>query len=335
VVARLLASVKTMKIKSQTFFAYAPQCEQAKQALSDGAYCLYMHVAPRAQRSSGILQVCERELADGTDKSLRSIGSYISEMEQKGVCLYRPASNQYERGELEICEQFWPYVKETRRKETREFDLYKNHIRQALGARPCIFCRFSGADVSFSEKLYVRGVSLVQIDRALVLGCAAKYISLLNSPVGNLISRFSYFSDAIEEAGRPLSQQQNWEIVTVMMTKYEICWCVTYLVSALKAFEVNSLMAERILKFRLEDVASLGNLRKMNLLSGGQDKRLLYVSKIFIAAEHSRGIISSIWFKTPISNHLFAGACPIDCLMSEDLGRLEAIYKHMRSHAGC
>jgi len=71
--------------------------------------------------------------------------------------------------------------------------------------RPCILCRFSAADAIFAEKLFLRGITLVQISRALHLGCAANYTSLLNEPGGELIFRLSYFSDVIEQVVKPAS----------------------------------------------------------------------------------------------------------------------------------
>jgi hypothetical protein len=63
-----------------------------------------MYIATHAQRSNGRMPYKARGLASQADKSLRSVNTYIQEMVEKGICVSRPSLNQYESGELEICD---------------------------------------------------------------------------------------------------------------------------------------------------------------------------------------------------------------------------------------
>jgi len=200
--------------------------------------------------------------------------------------------------------------------------------------RPCILCRFSAADASFAEKLFLRGITLVQITRALHLGCAAKYISLLNEPGGELTSRLSYFRDVIEQVAKPTSVVENWPLIAVVMTKYELSWCITYLVSAVNLFRLTSREVEQVLRMPIEEASALSNERKLRELTEEQSVRFSCITRIFSAAEHSRGAIDLDWFATPNSNRIFGGQRPIDSMATSSSEELEAVCKHVRSLAG-
>ena len=225
-------------------------------------------------------------------------------------------------------------MKETGPKKTGEFESYKIAIKEALQMRPCILCRFSAADASFAEKLFLRGITLVQITRALHLGCAAKYISLLNDPGGELISRLSYFRDVIEQVIKPESSFENWPLISVVMTKYEIGWCLAYLDSAVKIFRLTSREVERVLRMPIEEASTISNERRLRELTDEQSVRLSCVTRTFSAAEHSGAAIGLDWLTTPNSNHIFGGQRPVDSMSTDNLEALEAICKHVRSLAG-
>lgn len=323
-----------MKIKSHTFFAYGPECEHARRVLSDGAFKAYMYIAAHVQRSTGRMPYQARDLAVKVQKSLRAMNTYADEMAEKGICNFRPALNQYELGEVEVCDIAWPYVKETNVQKPKELETYRFQIREAMRMRPCILCRFSAADSSFAERIFLRGISLVQITRALTLGCAAKYISLLKDPGTGTISRLNYFADVIEKVAKPLSDFQNWPLLTMVMMKYEIGWCVTYLGLAITTFKLTTIEAEEVLKLRINEISNFSHERKLRVLTEDQAARISCVARIFNAAEHSRGRIDSDWFATPNSSHFFGGRRPLDRMSTDSLEELDSICKHIRTLAG-
>ena len=137
---------------------------------------------------------------------------YIDEMKAKQVCVYRPALNRHRVGELEFTDAFWPYVKEESTFRKSDLQSFFFEIKEFLRMRLCVICRFSSADLSFAEKLYIRGVRTEHFKRAVILGCCRKYISLINRSDGELIAHLSYFSDAVDEASDPALLSTQWEI---------------------------------------------------------------------------------------------------------------------------
>lgn len=79
---------------------------------------------------------------------------------------------------------------------------------------------------------------------------------------------------------------------------------------------------------------ALGNERRLRDLTEDQAARVSCIARIFIVAEHSRGVIAVDWFATPNSNRIFSGQCPLDRMSTDDLEELEAICMHVRSLAG-
>lgn len=73
----------------------------------------------------------------------------------------------------------------------------------AVEARACINCDFTATDEQFAAELFRDGVSLEQIEQAIALACCRKYVGLINGTDNEMIHRFSYFRDAIEEVRDP------------------------------------------------------------------------------------------------------------------------------------
>ena len=61
-------------------------------------------------------------------------------------------------------------------------------------------CRFTAADEKMARELHQRGVTLAQVARAIWLGCARKYTTLLSSQAAAMpIASLSYFAAVIDE----------------------------------------------------------------------------------------------------------------------------------------
>ena len=56
-------------------------------------------------------------------------------------------------------------------------------VRELFLAPACVQASFSAADEKLALGLYRRGVSMEQITRAILLGCARKYVAMLNAGV--------------------------------------------------------------------------------------------------------------------------------------------------------
>jgi hypothetical protein len=92
-----------------------------------------------------------------------------------------------------------------------------------LGARACVKCDFGLPDEKFARDLFARSIPIEQIGRAITLGCSRKNASLLNGTDDDLIVRFAYFRDLIEEASE--TDPGYWkDIVNPLLTKLEAKW---------------------------------------------------------------------------------------------------------------
>ena len=102
--------MSSLKLKNPNgWFAAAREWHRALRKLSDGAFKLFVGIWLHAERASGRLAFRQAELAQALSKSRRSIGSYLEELEQKGVCRRFSAPNQYVDGILQVSEAYWPY----------------------------------------------------------------------------------------------------------------------------------------------------------------------------------------------------------------------------------
>lgn len=101
---------------------------------------------------------------------------------------------------IEICDEFWPFSKSSHGNSDAGVR-YVADIQALLQARACVECRFGTADERFAFLLFGKGTPIELVERAIGLGCARKYTSLLNGTDDKPILRLSYFRGMIEEAG--------------------------------------------------------------------------------------------------------------------------------------
>ena len=83
---------------------------------------------------------------------------------------------------LEIRDRFWPY----QRQQTPECTLapgteFVERVHVLFLAPACVQATFSAADEKLALDMYRRSVSMEQIAQAILLGCAPKYVAMLNA----------------------------------------------------------------------------------------------------------------------------------------------------------
>ena len=135
-------------------------------------------------------------------KSRRSIITYLEELRRHDVCTIRSAVNQHTGGEIEICDAFWPYERVPSGKGTSDEASYAEQVRRLFQARRCIKSSFSPADQKLAISFFRQGVGIEQVETALLLGCARKYIAMLNGTTSGPITSLGYFQDVVDEVGR-------------------------------------------------------------------------------------------------------------------------------------
>lgn len=219
-----MREIELMRVKHSSWFAAGPEVGQALMLLSDGAFRLYFYLCLQANRDTGSLTISYSDLARGLARSRRSIVTYLGELRRHGVCQVHSAVNQHQDNELEICDEFWPYSKVESGMKYQENETYFFQIKSLLAVRACVRCAFTAPDQKFAASLLARDVSLEQIERAIVLGCSRKYLSLLNGTDSGLIVSFVYFHDLIEEAGDQETPADYWAFLSLQVKRYEDRW---------------------------------------------------------------------------------------------------------------
>jgi hypothetical protein len=212
-----------MHIKGKTWFAAGPEVERALPLLSDGAFRLYFYLCLNASRSTGVISVRYKDVAQALQRSPRSIVTYFDELRDRGVCRVAPGANQHKCSEIEICPEFWPYVKDAKDEDLLQTQ-YVKRVQEHLAAHACVQCSFSEVDRVYAAQLMTSGISIEQVEHGIMLGCARKYVSLLNGNDSGPIRTFAYFRDLILEAGHEITPAGYWDYLRPQLVKLEQRW---------------------------------------------------------------------------------------------------------------
>jgi hypothetical protein len=215
------------KLKHLTgWFAAGRETARSILLLSDGAFKLYVYLCLNADRRTGRLNVKHCDLVRALGKSQRSVVTYLSELRREGVCNTNPARNQHLGGEIEICDAFWPYEK-AGPPATDTLAGYVERIRCLLRARSCVAASLTPADERLAAALFERKVTITEIEQAVLLGCARKYIALLNHESSDVIVSFNYFQNVIEEIRELNVPPQYWRHLQLRVDQLERQWTET------------------------------------------------------------------------------------------------------------
>ena len=126
---------------------------------------------------------------------------------------------------LEIRDRFWPY----QRQQTPERTLgpeteFVDRVRGLFLAPACVQASFSAADEKLALGIYRRGVSMEQITRAILLGCARKYVAMLNAGTRTPITSLQYFADIVEEVRESAIPKATGSRFDAKMARMEQQW---------------------------------------------------------------------------------------------------------------
>ncbi|HUE83523.1 MAG TPA: hypothetical protein VMM84_15565 [Pyrinomonadaceae bacterium] len=211
-----------MKLKQPTgWFAATHQMRQALDLLSDGAFKLFVFLSLTADRHTGCLHATQTALARALVKSRTSISAYLEELSAKGVCILKPAANQHQPGEIEIADAFWPYEKEIAgHSETA----YLEQISGWLAPHPIMRSSLAAAERHLLTEMFRKGVSLEQLERALLLGLTRKYVACLNGTATTPIYSFSYFLPLLEEVAQTKTPDSYWEYLRRRLRDLSATW---------------------------------------------------------------------------------------------------------------
>jgi hypothetical protein len=217
-------SAPRLQLKQPTgWFAAGREFSQALTLLSDGAFKLYVHVCLSADRRSGHLRAPLDHLARVMKKPPEAVAGDLGELEKQAVC----SMTWDDQGNpvLEVCDRFWPYQKQYPTGAVLQAETeFVARVRVLFLASTCVQASFSAADEKMAAGLYRRGVSLEMIARAILLGSARKYVSMLNADVRTPIASLEYFADVIDEVIRSPIPESYWEPLRSKVARMEQQW---------------------------------------------------------------------------------------------------------------
>jgi hypothetical protein len=183
------------------WFAAGASFRNALTLLSDGAFKLFAYLCLEANRHTGRVQTTHRELMAALSKSKQSIGSYIEELQTRGICNVIPAKNQYARTVFEITDDFWPYYRSTdNSRPASDQRTYVESVRQSFLSLGCVSGRFTVADEALAKHMHERAVPLAVIEDAMLLGACRKYEQwLCRQQISEPVQSLRYFEAVVAE----------------------------------------------------------------------------------------------------------------------------------------
>ena len=217
-------SAPRLVLKQPTgWFAAGREFAQAMTLVSDGAFKLYVHICLKANRHTGRLSATVDELARAMARAPTVVATNLDELKTIAIC--RVTRNGGSQLVLEIHDRFWPYQRQQLPGGTPEPEAeFIQKVRGLFLAPACVQASFSAADEKIVTGLHRRGVSLEQITRAILLGCARKYVSMLNAGSRTPITSLEYFADVVEEVRESAIPESYWEPLRTKVTRMEHQW---------------------------------------------------------------------------------------------------------------
>ena len=221
-------SAPRLVLKQPTgWFAAGREFAHAMALLSDGAFKLYVHVCLAADRQTGSLTTSRDELARAVKQSQERVATFLGELQDRAVCAV--ARHGGSNLALEISDRFWPYQKQQNPACTRGAEAeFVQKVRVLFLAPACVQASFSAADEKIAVRLHRRGVQLEQMTRAILLGSARKYVSMINAETRAPITSLQYFADVIDEVIRSPIPESYWEPLRAKVTRMEQQWLKTH-----------------------------------------------------------------------------------------------------------
>ena len=201
--------------QSAGWFAAGWQFREALEKLSDAAFKLFAWLCLNADRHTGQLPSTVPELSSALKRPNPWVEAALRELFERGIC------RRLEADLLEVADRYWPYEKQSREDKSPD---YVSKVRSMLLAPACVRSSFPPSDERLARDLNHRGISLEQLQRAIWLGCARKYLAMLNGQPPMPITSLRYFIGLIEEVSQTDTPHSYWQHVRSKADQLERLW---------------------------------------------------------------------------------------------------------------
>jgi len=172
---------------------------QALTQLSDGAFKLFVFLCLKADRQTAAYTVSQHSLASAIGKSKPATEEYIAELKTKGFCSVRPSRIPYVGTSFRISEKYWPYQSADSDSENKASNGYVDAVRNLFLGLGCTSGRFGLPEEGQTRHLEKRGITLQELEDAMIVGACRKYVSWLSNGPSDPIASLHYFEPLIEE----------------------------------------------------------------------------------------------------------------------------------------
>lgn len=213
-------AVRLMLKQPTGWFAAGREVAQAMALLSDGAFKLYLHLCLQANRHTARVVLNPTGWMHLLGKDSAWMEACLGELYRNRVCDRHGSS-------VEVCDRFWPYQKLAGVVTAAPEVEFVRQVRTAFLKPACVRSTFTAADEKLALSVYRRQVSLEQVCRAIWLGCARKYVAMLNGQTRQPITSLAYFAALIEEVRLPQIPASYWDHVRHRMEEMEKRWLQT------------------------------------------------------------------------------------------------------------
>ena len=200
--------------QSTGWFAAGREVACALQLLSDATFKLFLWLCLHAERSQGKVSATTAELARALGKSQSDVMLALQELQRRGVCTLQAKNN------IHIEDRFWPYQRQKDSLPGHDLRSYVEKVKRLFLERRCVQSSFTAADEKLARSLYQRGVSLIDVEHAILLGALRKYAVIRQNGQGSPISSLHYFTQLFEEVQQPVSTRY-WSYIAHKVRTFE------------------------------------------------------------------------------------------------------------------
>jgi len=213
-----MSAACSFRLKQSTgWFAAGREVEFAMHLLSDAAFKLFLWLCLHADRGRGTIQASPAALAIALHKTEYEMTATLEELRRKHVCTIGRA------GQIEILDRFWPYERTCRVEPKDDLAAFLAEVKSCFLERCCVRSTFTPADEKLATEFHRNGVSLADVQHAILLGCLRKYATLINNRRGTPITSLHYFTALITEVKQDISPHY-WTYVADKVRVLEKHW---------------------------------------------------------------------------------------------------------------